>query len=165
MAAARWHPEHARHVWERHGQPLCLMLACCRRSMRSSSSSRASCGYSLVAIVSPLTRAIQTAWLIMSEMDCVWLPIHKTWRLNERMYGALTGVSKRATKEQFGDEQFKKWRRGYSTRPPKTGTFSKNYPGNDPRYVENIVDLPISLSQTLMRSYDMGRFRIHRKLL
>jgi|EP00966_Prymnesium_polylepis_P328403 2,3-bisphosphoglycerate-dependent phosphoglycerate mutase len=61
----------------------------------------------------------------------MWLPEHKTWRLNERMYGSLTGVSKKATKEQFGDVQFKAWRRGYDTRPPRTTTFSQYYPGNE----------------------------------
>jgi len=117
-----------------------------------------------VVYTSWLTRAIQTAWLVLSEMECIWLPVHKTWRLNERMYGSLTGASKRATKEQFGDVQFKKWRRGYDTRPPRAATFSKNYPGNDKRYVDNIHDLPVSLSQTLMRSFDSGRLSLHRRL-
>lgn len=83
----------------------------------------------------PPRRAIQTAWLVMSEMDCLWLPIHKSWRLNERMYGALTGLSKKKTRAQYGERQFKKWRRSYDTKPPAISSFSSHYPGlNTLRY-------------------------------
>lgn len=60
-----------------------------------------------------LSRAIETAWIILDELDSLWLPIMKSWRLNERMYGALTGMSKSMIKEKHGEEQFKKWRRSY----------------------------------------------------
>ena len=71
----------------------------------------------------------------------MWLPIHKSWRLNERMYGALTGLSKKKTRTVYGETQFKKWRRSYTTRPPAVSSFSQHYPGNDQRYVQNIRDV------------------------
>eukprot|EP00965_Chrysotila_dentata_P165942 5478704-Pleurochrysis_carterae.AAC.1 len=76
-------------------------------------------GYSFdVVYTSWLSRAIETAWLVLAEIDCLWTPIHKSWRLNERMYGALTGLSKKKTRAQYGDVQFKLWRRSYNTKPP-----------------------------------------------
>ena len=59
----------------------------------------------------------------------VWLPIVKTWRLNERMYGALTGLSKRMIQQEYGDDQFRRWRRGFDERPPPVSPFSPHYPG------------------------------------
>ena len=59
----------------------------------------------------------------------VWLPIIKTWRLNERMYGALTGLSKRMIQQEYGDDQFRRWRRGFDERPPPVSPFSPHYPG------------------------------------
>lgn len=109
-----------------------------------------------------LTRAIQTAWHVLSEMDCLWLPVKKTWRLNERMYGALTGRSKRATRAQYGEAQFKAWRRGYDAKPPRVSSFSKYYPGNDRRYTENVVDVRPSFRETLIRSLERGRLSVHR---
>jgi len=109
-----------------------------------------------------LTRAIHTAWHVLSEMDAPWLPIKKSWRLNERMYGSLTSRSKRATRTQYGEARFKAWRRGYDTKPPRVSSFSKFYPGNDRRYTENVVDLPISLRGSLMRSLEEGRVVVHR---
>lgn len=117
-----------------------------------------------VVYTSWLSRAIQTAWLVMSEMDCLWLPIHKSWRLNERMYGALTGLSKKKTRAQYGERQFKKWRRSYDTKPPAISSFSSHYPGNDERYVQNIIDIRPSIIQTLIRFLESGRLRVHRKL-
>jgi len=111
-----------------------------------------------------LTRAIETAWLILSPLDGLWVTIHKSWRLNERMYGALTGLSKSMIKQQHGDAQFAKWRRGYAERPPKTSPFSPNYPGNDERYVKYVHDLPFSFRQSLIRSLGHGRVERHRKL-
>eukprot|EP01035_Chromulina_nebulosa_P023209 gene23209-30083_t len=80
-----------------------------------------------VVYTSWLSRAIETAWLVLNEMDLLWLPISKSWRLNERMYGALTGLSKSMIKELYGDKQFKQWRRSYITRPPPTSSFSRPY--------------------------------------
>ena len=117
-----------------------------------------------VVYTSWLSRAIETAWLVLVELDAMWLPIHKSWRLNERMYGALTGLSKKKTRTVYGDVQFKKWRRSYNTRPPAVSSFSGNYPGNDQRYVDNIIDVRFSAKESLIRSLESGRVRVHRKL-
>jgi 2,3-bisphosphoglycerate-dependent phosphoglycerate mutase len=117
-----------------------------------------------VVYTSWLERAIETAWLVLTELDEIWLPVHKSWRLNERMYGSLTGLSKKRTKAQYGAEMFMKWRRSYHTRPPSVDSFSPLYPGNDERYVRYVQDLPISLRETLVRSIARGRPSLHRKL-
>ena len=91
-----------------------------------------------------LSRAVETAWLVMDEMDCLWLPIIKSWRLNERMYGALSGLSKRMVAQRNGEEQFKTWRRGYKVRPPAVSSFSQHYPGNDKRYMKYLNDVRYS---------------------
>jgi len=116
-----------------------------------------------VVYTSWLSRAIETAWLVMDEMDAIWLPIIKTWRLNERMYGALTGKSKSMVSQKYGEKQFKAWRRGYTVRPPPVSSFSVHYPGNDPRY-KLINDIRISVSETIMRSFDGGKLSLERKL-
>ena len=115
-----------------------------------------------IVYTSWLSRAIETAWLVLDELDSLWLPISKSWRLNERMYGALTGMSKKMIAEQHGDEIFRKWRRGYDTRPPPTNSFSSVYPGNDDRYRN--VDIRYSLFETFIRSISHGRLELHRKL-
>eukprot|EP00327_Prymnesium_parvum_P002144 CAMPEP_0182841742 /NCGR_PEP_ID=MMETSP0006_2-20121128/25215_1 /TAXON_ID=97485 /ORGANISM="Prymnesium parvum, Strain Texoma1" /LENGTH=571 /DNA_ID=CAMNT_0024971285 /DNA_START=18 /DNA_END=1734 /DNA_ORIENTATION=+ len=117
-----------------------------------------------VVYTSWLSRAIETAWLALVELDQLWLPINKSWRLNERMYGALTGLSKKKTRTVYGETQFKLWRRSYDTPPPAVSSFSEHYPGNDPRYVRNIRDVRVSLRETLIRSLERGRVCIHRKL-
>lgn len=88
-----------------------------------------------VVYTSWLSRAIETAWLVLNELDLLWLPIIKSWRLNERMYGALTGLSKKMIGERHGEKQLKIWRRSYDRRPPKVSSFSHHYPGNDERSV------------------------------
>lgn len=110
-----------------------------------------------------LSRAIETAWLVLDEMDSLWLPISKSWRLNERMYGALTGMSKAMIKETYGEAQFNKWRRSYATRPPPLSSFSGVYPGNDERYVNNRVDIRYSVFESLIRSISHRRVELHRK--
>ena len=117
-----------------------------------------------VVYTSWLTRAIETAWLVLVELDAMWLPIHKSWRLNERMYGALTGLSKKKTRTVYGDTQFKKWRRSYNTKPPPVSSFSKEYPGNDQRYVDNVIDVRWSAKESLIRSLESGSVSLHRKL-
>ena len=116
-----------------------------------------------VVYTSWLTRAIETAWLVLSPLDALWVTIHKSWRLNERMYGRLTGLSKRMIKQKHGDDQFMKWRRGYRERPPPASPFSPFYPGNDERYQKYVSDVPISLRQSLIRSLGHGRLELHRK--
>jgi 2,3-bisphosphoglycerate-dependent phosphoglycerate mutase len=112
---------------------------------------------------SQLTRAIQTAIYILDEMQCPWLPIVKSWRLNERMYGALTGKSKRMIETEYGKEQLSKWRRGYRIRPPPVSSFSSCYPGNDLARYAHVTDLPISWSETIARSLEQRRLLIHRR--
>jgi len=116
-----------------------------------------------VVYTSWLSRALETAWLVLDEMDCLWLPIVKTWRLNERMYGELTGLSKQMVKQRHGEKQFKAWRRGFNVRPPAVSSFSQNYPGNDPRY-RYIRDVRYSLKESAIRSIETGKIRLARKL-
>ncbi len=87
-----------------------------------------------VAHTSVLERAINTLHLALLEMDQVWIPVVKHWRLNERHYGALQGLNKKQTSEQHGTEQVHVWRRSYSTPPPALDPLDERHPGNDPRY-------------------------------
>ena len=89
-----------------------------------------------VAYTSVLKRAIRTLWIALDEMDQMWLPIHNTWRLNERHYGALQGLNKAQTAEQYGDKQVKIWRRSYDVPPPALTQEDPRWPGHDPRYAE-----------------------------
>lgn len=98
----------------------------------------------------------------MNEMDCLWLPIVKTWRLNERMYGNLTGLSKKMIKQIYGSDQFQQWRRGYDIQPPSISPFSQAYPGNDQRYVNYVKDIPINFFETITRSLAHGKLELHR---
>ena len=117
-----------------------------------------------VVYTSWLSRAVETAWFVMDEMDCLWLPIVKTWRLNERMYGKLTGMSKQMVKQRHGEEQFKAWRRGYDVRPPAVSSFSNDYPGNDERYQKYCRDLRYSIKESAIRSIEKGRLVKARKI-
>jgi 2,3-bisphosphoglycerate-dependent phosphoglycerate mutase len=87
-----------------------------------------------VAYTSVLKRAIRTLWLTLDGMDLMWIPIHHSWRLNERHYGALQGLNKAEMAEKYGEQQVKIWRRSYDTRPPALDIMHPMYPGNDPRY-------------------------------
>jgi 2,3-bisphosphoglycerate-dependent phosphoglycerate mutase len=87
-----------------------------------------------VAYTSVLSRAIETLWLALEEMDLMWLPVIKDWRLNERHYGALTGLNKAESVAKFGEAQVHDWRRGYATRPPPVDVSSPDYLKSDPRY-------------------------------
>src|SRR3989338_3015195 len=96
-----------------------------------------------VAFTSVLKRAIRTLWVVLDEMDLMWIPVHRSWRLNERYYGALQGLNKKQTAEKYGDEQVHIWRRSYDVRPPAVETNDSRFPGNDPRYAElSQRDLP-----------------------
>jgi 2,3-bisphosphoglycerate-dependent phosphoglycerate mutase len=87
-----------------------------------------------VAFTSVLKRAIKTLWLALEEMDQMWIPVHNSWRLNERHYGALQGLNKAQTAEKFGEQQVKIWRRSYDIQPPALTPDDDRYPGKDPRY-------------------------------
>ncbi|MBI4796615.1 MAG: 2,3-diphosphoglycerate-dependent phosphoglycerate mutase [Deltaproteobacteria bacterium] len=89
-----------------------------------------------VAYTSVLKRAIKTLWLALEEMDLMWLPVHHSWRLNERHYGGLQGLNKTETVEKHGMEQVKIWRRSYDVPPPALTKDSPYYPGKDPRYAQ-----------------------------
>lgn len=87
-----------------------------------------------VAFTSLQKRAIRTLWLVLDEMDLMWIPVHRCWRLNERHYGALQGLNKAETAAKFGDDQVLKWRRSYDIPPPPLDENDERYPGHDPRY-------------------------------
>lgn len=87
-----------------------------------------------LVFTSVLKRAIRTMWLAMDEMDRMWLPVERSWRLNERHYGALQGLNKSETVEKYGAEQVKVWRRSYDIPPPALTFDDKRHPRFDPRY-------------------------------
>lgn len=87
-----------------------------------------------LAYTSVLKRAIRTLWYIMDEMDLMWIPVIKDWRLNERHYGALQGLNKAETAAKHGEEQVKIWRRSYDIRPPALEESDERFPGHDPKY-------------------------------
>jgi 2,3-bisphosphoglycerate-dependent phosphoglycerate mutase len=89
-----------------------------------------------VAFTSVLKRAIRTLWLVLEEMDAMWLPVEKSWRLNERHYGALQGLDKAETAAKFGEQQVLAWRRSYDTRPPALAPDDPRLAVGDPRYAE-----------------------------
>jgi 2,3-bisphosphoglycerate-dependent phosphoglycerate mutase len=89
-----------------------------------------------VAFTSVLKRAIRTLWLTLEEMDLMWIPVHRCWRLNERHYGALQGLNKAEIAEKHGMEQTMLWRRSYDVRPPELAPDDSRYPGKDPRYAD-----------------------------
>jgi 2,3-bisphosphoglycerate-dependent phosphoglycerate mutase len=92
-------------------------------------------GYTFdVAYTSVLKRAIRTLWLVLDEMDLMWIPVIRDWRLNERHYGALQGLNKAETAAKYGEEQVKIWRRSYNIQPPALDTSDARFPGHDPRY-------------------------------
>jgi 2,3-bisphosphoglycerate-dependent phosphoglycerate mutase len=106
------------------------------------------------AFTSVLTRAIRTLWIALDEMDLLWLPVERSWRLNERHYGALQGLNKAETAAKFGDDQVKVWRRSYDIPPPPLDPSDERFPGRDPRYKDvSPSDLPLTecLKDTVAR--------------
>jgi len=101
-----------------------------------------------VAYTSVLRRAIKTLWLALEELDLMWIPIHNSWRLNERHYGALQGLNKAETAEKHGMDQVKIWRRSYAIQPPALTRDDARYPGKDPRYA-NLKPDEIPLTEAL----------------
>ena len=92
-------------------------------------------GYTFdVAFTSVLKRAIRTLWIVLDEMDLMWIPVYRSWRLNERHYGALQGLNKAETAVKYSEEQVLIWRRSYDVRPPSLEKTDERYPGNDPIY-------------------------------
>ena len=106
------------------------------------------------AFTSVLTRAIRTCFMTLDEMDQLWLPVSRSWRLNERHYGALQGLNKAETAAQHGEAQVKIWRRSYDIPPPPLTIDDPRHPGKDPRYASlSPGDLPLteSLKDTVTR--------------
>jgi len=101
-----------------------------------------------VAYTSVLKRAIRTLWMVLDELDLMWIPVHRSWRLNERHYGALQGLNKAETAEKFGEAQVKIWRRSYDIRPPELTPDDPRFPGSDPRY-QGVPQSEIPLTECL----------------
>ncbi len=87
-----------------------------------------------LAFTSVLKRAIRTLWIVLDEMDLMWIPVFRSWRLNEKHYGTLQGLNKAETAAKYGEEQVLIWRRSYDVQPPALTKDDPRHPGNDPRY-------------------------------
>ena len=92
-----------------------------------------------VAYTSVLKRAIRTCWIALDELDLLWIPVEKHWRLNERHYGALQGLNKAETAAKHGDAQVKIWRRSYDIPPPPLAPDDPRHPSHDPRYARSVA--------------------------
>jgi 2,3-bisphosphoglycerate-dependent phosphoglycerate mutase len=101
-----------------------------------------------IAYTSVLKRAIRTLWIIMDEMDLLWVPVMRAWQLNERHYGALQGLNKAEMAEKFGEEQVLIWRRSYSTQPPALDPSDERFPGHDRRYA-NLTEAELPRTECL----------------
>jgi 2,3-bisphosphoglycerate-dependent phosphoglycerate mutase len=109
-------------------------------------------GYAFdVACTSVLRRAIRTLWIALDELGQTWLPEEKSWRLNERHYGALQGLNKAEMAAKFGEEQVLAWRRSYDTPPPELKADDPRYEGKDPRYAGVQVPRTECLKDTVAR--------------
>jgi 2,3-bisphosphoglycerate-dependent phosphoglycerate mutase len=104
-----------------------------------------------IAFTSVLKRAIRTLWIALEELDQMWLPVEKSWRLNERHYGALQGLNKAEMAAKFGDKQVLVWRRSYDTPPPQLDVADPRYEGKDPRYRGMEVPRTECLKDTVAR--------------
>jgi 2,3-bisphosphoglycerate-dependent phosphoglycerate mutase len=107
-----------------------------------------------IAFTSVLKRAIRTLWIILDDMDLMWRPVCRSWRLNERHYGVLQGLNKRDTAEKFGLEQVQLWRRSYDVPPDPLGDDDPRHPRHDPRYTDvprELLPATESLKTTLER--------------
>ncbi len=89
-----------------------------------------------IAFTSVLKRAIRTLWLVLDEMDLMWIPVHRSWRLNERHYGGLQGLNKAETAAKHGEDQVLIWRRSFDIPPPELEASDPRSPGSDPRYAD-----------------------------
>jgi 2,3-bisphosphoglycerate-dependent phosphoglycerate mutase len=106
-------------------------------------------GYSFdLAFTSVLKRAIRTLWITLDGLDLMWIPVERSWRLNERHYGALQGLNKSETAAKFGEEQVKIWRRSYDIQPPLLEKTDPRYPGSDPKY-KSLTEAELPLTECL----------------
>ena len=116
-----------------------------------------------IAFTSVLKRAIRTLWIALDEMDLMWLPVERSWRLNERHYGALQGLDKAQTVEKHGEAQVKIWRRSYDIPPPPLEVSDKRHPIHDRRYAKldpRVLPASESLKDTLARVLPFWNDRI-----
>jgi 2,3-bisphosphoglycerate-dependent phosphoglycerate mutase len=116
-----------------------------------------------LAYTSVLRRAIRTLWEVQEVMDCLWLPVEKDWRLNERHYGALQGLNKAETAAHYGADQVHLWRRGYAVRPPALNLTDPRHPRFDPRYrgiAAHHLPATESLADTMVRVMEVWQERI-----
>jgi 2,3-bisphosphoglycerate-dependent phosphoglycerate mutase len=107
-----------------------------------------------VAFTSVLKRAVRTLWIVLDEMDLMWIPVYNSWRLNERHYGALQGLNKSEMASKYGEKQVLIWRRSYDIQPPALEKTDPRWPGNDPRYKElSAREIPLTecLKDTVAR--------------
>jgi 2,3-bisphosphoglycerate-dependent phosphoglycerate mutase len=121
-----------------------------------------------IAFTSVLTRAIRTLWLVLDEMNLMWIPVEKSWRLNERHYGSLQGLDKAQTATKHGEAQVKVWRRSYDIPPPPLETSDERHPCHDPRYASltpSVLPGTESLKTTLARVKPYWEDRIAPQLL
>ena len=106
-------------------------------------------GYTFdLAFTSVLKRAIRTLWITLDGLDLMWIPVERSWRLNERHYGALQGLNKSETAAKFGEDQVKIWRRSYDVPPPVLEKTDPRYPGSDPKY-KNLTEAELPLTECL----------------
>lgn len=97
-----------------------------------------------VAFTSVLKRAIRTLWIVLDEMDLMWIPVYRNWRLNERHYGALQGLNKAETARQYGEQQVFLWRRSYDVRPPLLTKDDERHPGKEAKYKDiSAAEIPL----------------------
>lgn len=101
-----------------------------------------------IAYTSVLKRAIRTLWIVLDEMDMMYMPVKHSWRLNERHYGALQGKNKAETAKEFGEEQVHLWRRSYDIQPPALEVSDPRFPGHDRRYA-NLTDAELPRTESL----------------
>jgi 2,3-bisphosphoglycerate-dependent phosphoglycerate mutase len=121
-----------------------------------------------IAFTSVLKRAIRTLWILLDEMDRMWVPVERSWRLNERHYGALQGLNKAQTVEKHGEAQVKIWRRSYDIPPPPLAVTDPRHPSYDPRYRDvdrALLPAAESLQDTLARVLPFWTQRITPELL
>jgi 2,3-bisphosphoglycerate-dependent phosphoglycerate mutase len=109
-----------------------------------------------LALTSVLTRAIRTLWLMLNEMDCLWVPVERHWRLNERHYGSLQGLDKAETTAKHGADQVKIWRRSYDIPPPPLTADDERHPRHDRRY-RDVAQSALPATESLKTTLDRVR--------
>jgi 2,3-bisphosphoglycerate-dependent phosphoglycerate mutase len=121
-----------------------------------------------IAYTSVLKRSIRTLWIVLDELDLMWIPVERTWRLNERHYGALQGLNKAETAQKHSPELVHQWRRGYAIRPPALEWDDPRHPRFDPRYAHlprKLLPATESLEDTLYRALPVWDRKIAPRLL